>query len=93
MMILLFIVCVSSLPSWWWTKGPGLGDPAPDITLAGRLTIAIATIAGGIATAHFLGTDSTSTMAIAAFAGGKVAGRLALVALNPQPLPPKQIIS
>ena len=91
MYVLLTIICVSSLPSWWWTKGPGLGDPGPEINVAGRFGMLAAAVAGGLATSHYLGTDLSSTMAIAAYAGGRVASRLVLVALNPQPLPPKAI--
>ena len=91
MYALLTIVCISSLPSWWWTKGPGLGDPPRGINTMGRLGMFAAAVAGGLAVSLLFGTDSSSTMAVAAYAGGRLASRLAWVALNPQPLPPKAI--
>lgn len=79
-------VAISSLPSWWWTKGPGLGDPAPD-SVRNRFIVAGLTLAGGLGAAAIFGKDSLTT-SVAAFAGGRVGAGIA-VALNPQPLPPK----
>ena len=80
------LVAVSSLPSWWWTKGPGLGDPAPDV-IRNRFVVAGLTLAGGLGAAAIFGKDSLTT-SVAAFAGGRIGAGIA-VALNPQPLPPK----
>ena len=78
-------VAISSLPPWWW-KGPGLGDPAPDV-IRNRFVVAGLTLAGGLGAAAIFGKDSLTT-SVAAFAGGRIGAGIA-VALNPQPLPPK----
>jgi hypothetical protein len=90
--LLLTIVAISPLPWWWWIKGPGLGDPSPVLSISAKIVMLIAAIGGGLLTAQLLGTDLESTKAIAAYAGGSLGSRLALVALNPQPLPPKDSV-
>ena len=44
---------------------------------------------GGLGCAYLLGGTDTATMAIASYAGSQALSHLLLVALNPQPLPPK----
>ncbi len=83
------LVAMSSLPDWWWTKGPGLPDPPVERSLQNRLIVAGLTVAGGLGAAALFGRD-TVTASVAAFAGGRLGGKLATVALNPQPLPPKE---
>jgi hypothetical protein len=84
-MFLPLIVAISSLPSWWWTRGPGLPDPPPFLT---RVLVAIAAVGGGLVSSYLLGNGDVVTSSIAAFAGGRVLGGVATM-LNPQPLPPK----
>lgn len=81
------LAAISSLPSSWWTRGPGLPDPPPLLN-RNRLVVAGLTLAGGLGAAAFAGSD-TMTRSLAAFAAGRIAGRIGMVALNPQPLPPK----
>ncbi|MBD2752531.1 hypothetical protein [Spirosoma validum] len=85
--LLPIFVAISSLPSWWWTKGPGLGDPAPDVR-QNRLFTAGLTLAVGLGAAVVFG-KSTVAKSIAAYAGGRIGAGVA-TSLNPQPLPPKQ---
>ena len=83
-MILPFLVAISTLPSWWWTRGPGLPDP-PFIH---RAIAAVAAVVGGLLSAYLFGKDDLVLSSIAAFAGGRVLGGVVNM-LNPQPLPPK----
>jgi hypothetical protein len=83
-MFLQFIIAVSSLPSWWWTRGPGLPDPP----FSNRIITAVAAIGGGLVSSYLFGNGDVVTSSIAAFAGGRVLGGVATM-LNPQPLPPQ----
>lgn len=79
---------ISSLPRWWWTKGPGLGDPGPEDRF-NQVLVAGLTLTVGLGAAALVGKD-TLTRSVAAFAGGRIGAGLA-AALNPQPLPPKTV--
>ncbi|AUD03230.1 hypothetical protein [Spirosoma pollinicola] len=85
--ILPIFVAISALPSWWWTKGPGLGDPAPDRRQDRFLTAGL-TLAAGLGAAVIFG-KGTVAKSIAAYAGGRIGAGVA-ASLNPQPLPPRQ---
>lgn len=78
---------ISSLPSWWWTKGPGLGDPSPE-GRSNQVLVAGLTLAVGLGAAALVGKDAL-TKSVVAFAGGRIGAGIA-TALNPQPLPPRQ---
>ena len=86
--IIPLIVAISSLPIWWWTKGPGLGDP-PRFSLTQKIILFFSAIAGGLLSAYLIGNENETIRAFIAFAGGRIGSGLSLAALNPQPLPPK----
>ena len=85
--LLPVFAAISSLPSWWWTNGPGLGDPSPE-DRNNQLVTAGLTLAVGLGAAALIGKDPL-TKSVVAFAGGRIGAGIAK-SLNPQPLPPVQ---
>jgi hypothetical protein len=52
--VLAIFVAISALPSWWWTKGPGLGDPSLDARQK-QMVIAGLALAAGLGAAVVFG--------------------------------------